>query len=300
MRMGLRIDVDTYRGTRIGVPNLCRLLADVRIRGTFFFSVGPDNMGRHVYRLLRPVFLKKMLRSHAVSLYGWDILLRGTVMPGPLIGKKLAACIKVAAEDGHEIGLHAWDHHGWQTGIGTMTAEEIRMALQNGFQSLARIIGRPPVCSAVPAWKCTTETLCLKTDLPFVFNSDCRGESIFYPIVNGTALPQPQIPVTLPTYDEVIGKNGITHENYNDYILSQIMPGQLNVYCIHAEVEGIGLLQLFRDLLQAAADKGIRIVPLGSLLNTTAALYMGRMSRKHISGRDGWVSMQHFSDIPHL
>ena len=175
MRIGLRIDVDTFRGTRYGVPALCRLLADHAVNASFFFSVGPDNMGRHLLRLIRPHFFLKMLRTKASSLYGWDILFRGTLWPGPIIGRKLGHIIRSVSDAGHEVGLHAWDHHGWQANIERMKSDAIFHSLDRGVALLTGILDRQPTCSAVPAWKCNDLVLLEKVKFPFSYNSDCKG-----------------------------------------------------------------------------------------------------------------------------
>jgi undecaprenyl phosphate-alpha-L-ara4FN deformylase len=124
------------------------------------------------------------------------------------------------ARAGHEAGLHAWDHHAWQAKIDTMTAEDVSLSLNRGVSALTEILGHAPTCSAVPAWKCRDSVLLKKADFPFAYNSDCRGRSIFYPVVAGKTLSQPQVPVTLPTYDEVVGNGDVDAHNYNDYMLS--------------------------------------------------------------------------------
>ncbi len=292
MKIGLRIDVDTFRGTRLGVPNLCRLLAEHAAQATFFFSVGPDNMGRHLRRLLRPAFLWKMLRTKASSLYGWDILLRGTLWPGPIIGKRLNRVIRAAADDGHEVGLHAWDHHAWQAHIDTMDADAVHESLYRGVELLTEILGCHPACSAVPGWKCNDLVLREKAKFAFRHNSDCRGDRIFRPVAGGKELSQPQIPVTLPTYDEVVGRHGISNDNYNEHMLALLDPGRLNVLTIHAEVEGIVCLEMFTQFVESVLSEGHSFVPLGTLVNESAQIDRAMIAPKEICGREGWVACQ--------
>ena len=292
MHIGLRIDVDTFRGTKYGVPALCGLLADHAVRASFFFSVGPDNMGRHLWRMIRPRFFLKMLRTRASSLYGWDILLRGTAWPGPVIGRKLGHIIRSVSVAGHEVGLHAWDHHGWQANIERMKGKAIFHCLNKGVALLTGILGHQPTCSAVPAWKCNDLVLLEKAKFPFSYNSDCRGEEIFYPLVRGKALPQPQIPVTLPTYDEIIGHYGISDTNYNEYMISLMRPEKLNVLTVHAEVEGIICLEMFDRFLKMAQSIGAEFMPLKDLLIATQRIRRSKVAAKEIPGREGWVYCQ--------
>jgi undecaprenyl phosphate-alpha-L-ara4FN deformylase len=290
--LGLRIDVDTYRGTKEGVPNLQKILSSNQLLASFFFCVGPDNMGRHIIKLLKSGFLKKMLRSNAPNLYGWDILFKGTILPGPVIGKKCSDIIRAIALDDHEIGLHAWDHYQWQAHILKMSREQIFHTLQKGIESLESITGKAPTCSAAPGWICNNDVLEVKDKFSFTYNSDTRGSHIFFPIVKDKVLTRPQIPVTLPTYDEIIGCHGMNQANYNEYLLSLIKPGQLNVLTIHAEAEGIHCLDLFEAFIKKVLDRKIHIIPLGSFLKKFSSIDVSKVIEKEITGRHGKVAVQ--------
>lgn len=289
--IALRIDVDTYRGTRDGVPRLLDTLAKHGVRATFYFSVGPDNMGRHLWRLLRPRFLAKMLRSNAANLYGWEIVFAGTFWPGRVIGRQLGPVIRAADDAGHEIGLHAWDHQRWQRAATRMHVEALRDELSLGMDLLSQIIGRRPDTSAAAGWICNERVLEAKSMIGFGYNSDCRGRSVFIPETDGRVYAA-QVPTTMPTYDELIGRGSITDENYNERILDFVRPGELNVLAVHAEVEGIVCASMFDDFLMRCRDRGIGLGRLGDLRQLEGVAERDWIAQAPVAGRDGEVCWQ--------
>ena len=83
MKLGLKVDVDTLRGTREGVPGLIELFRKHGVCATFLFSVGPDHTGRAIKRVFRRGFMGKVQRTSVVKHYGVRTLLYGTLLPGP-------------------------------------------------------------------------------------------------------------------------------------------------------------------------------------------------------------------------
>ncbi|MEK7797150.1 MAG: 4-deoxy-4-formamido-L-arabinose-phosphoundecaprenol deformylase, partial [Pseudomonadota bacterium] len=75
LRLAIKIDVDTERGTRVGVPALVALFREHGVHATFLFSLGPDNTGRALRRIFRPGFFKKVSRTNVVGTYGIRTLL---------------------------------------------------------------------------------------------------------------------------------------------------------------------------------------------------------------------------------
>ena len=81
--IALKLDVDTLRGTREGLPRLLSAFSRARARATILFSLGPDHTGWALRRIFRPGFLGKVSRTSVLSHYGLRTLLYGVLLPGP-------------------------------------------------------------------------------------------------------------------------------------------------------------------------------------------------------------------------
>ncbi|BAC24307.1 b2256 [Wigglesworthia glossinidia endosymbiont of Glossina brevipalpis] len=280
-------------GTKLGVPNLWEILNKKKIKATFFFTVGPDNMGRHFWRLIKPKFLFKMFRINPFKIYGLNILRSGFIGKGKNIGKICKNEIKSASKD-HEIGLHAWDHFSWQTWINMFSKKKIIKHINLGKNALQHIIKYPVTCFASPGWRTNEYVLrTLKNNFNFSYNSDCRGSNLFFPYLGDGKIGSLQIPVTLPTFDEVINIK-TTIKKYNSFII-KLIKTQLNfsVYTIHAEIEGMKYKKEFEEFLNIAINEGINFCRLKDLIpKEIENIPIYKINHKTIPGRDGWIAYQ--------
>src|SRR3954465_3727705 len=126
LRLALKVDVDTDRGTREGVPNLVEDFQKAEATACFLFSLGPDQTGRAITRIFRPGFFKKVSRTSVVQLYGVRTLLNGTLLPAPHLGRRNESGRRSVRDAGFEIGIHCNNHYRWQDYIQTMSVEQAR------------------------------------------------------------------------------------------------------------------------------------------------------------------------------
>src|SRR5437667_10821620 len=103
MLLALKVDVDTLRGTREGVPALVEILRRHEAGATFLFSLGPDHTGRAIKRVFRRGFIGKVSRTSEVSHYGFLKLLYGTLLPGPDIGRRSADVMRRVRDADFEV-----------------------------------------------------------------------------------------------------------------------------------------------------------------------------------------------------
>jgi peptidoglycan/xylan/chitin deacetylase (PgdA/CDA1 family) len=293
-KLALKIDVDTYRGTLAGVPQLVDILRRNQAGATFLFSLGPDHTGRAIKRAFRPGFMKKVGRTSVLSHYGLLTLMYGTVLPGPDIGKRCADIMRGVRDAGFETGIHCWDHVKWQDGVekadATWTADEMKRAVDR----YEKIFEAAPRCHGAAGWQMNVHAMRLTQRLGFSWSSDTRGTSPFLPVWNGEIVRCAQLPTTLPTLDELIGIEGVTAENVDQRLLQLTSMPANHVFTLHAELEGMKLSPVFERLLTGWREQGYEIVSLGAVAEKLdlATLPRCEVLRGELPGRSGTLMLQ--------
>ena len=296
MKLALKIDVDTYRGTREGVPRLIEVLKKHQAGATFLFSLGPDHTGRAIKRVFRPGFFKKVSRTSVLEHYGVRTLLYGTLLPGPDIGKRCAEIMRGTRAAGFEVGIHTWDHVRWQDYVARRgerwTAAEMGMACRR----FAEIFGEPARTHGAAGWQMNQHAMRLTQRLGFDYCSDARGRCPFIPVYRGEVVACPQLPTTLPTLDELIGLDGLSADNVAAHLLklAEDPPPTGHVYTLHAELEGMKLLPVFEALLAGWKSMGFDLVPTRALFDTLDLQNLPRheLITGEIPGRSGSLALQ--------
>lgn len=295
-QLALKIDVDTYRGTREGVPRLVEVLQRHQAQASFFFSLGPDHTGRAIKRVFRPGFMKKVSRTSVLEHYGFKTLMYGTLLPGPDIGKKCGDIMRSVRDAGFEVGIHCYDHILWQDHVAEKDAEWTKREMQRAVDRFTAIFGEPPRSHAAAGWQTNRYALRETQHLNFEYSSDTRGTHPFIPTWDAEIIACPQLPTTLPTLDELIGRDGITPENVAEHLLklTQTPSATGHVYTLHAELEGQKWMPIFEQLLQGWQQQGYELVSMQQYLQglNPADLPRHEVTMGVLEGRSGTLALQ--------
>ncbi len=274
--MVLKIDVDTYRGTREGTMNLVSMLKAHQAQATFLFSLGPDHTGWALRRALRPGFFSKVSRTSVVEHYGIKTLMYGTLLPGPDIGKDCAGEMRSVRDAGFECGIHTWDHVLWQDNVANRDGAWSTKMMRKAAARFTQVFGSAPRTHGAAGWQMNNAAFAEHDTAGYAYASD--GRCVLNE--NGTlanpadgphrlsdgdqVLSHIQLPTTLPTLDELLGReiDGVTIGTGNiAAFLLKLTAGATrdHVYTLHSELEGQKLAPIFEQLLAGWKAQGYQL-----------------------------------------
>lgn len=268
----LKIDVDTYRGTREGVPNLVRMLRQHGAHATFLFSLGPDHTGWALRRAFRPGFFSKVSRTSVLEHYGIKTLMYGVLLPAPDIGRQCAAQMRAVADAGFECGIHTWDHVRWQDNVRASSPRWTSHIMRCAEDRFRMVFGQPAQTHGAAGWQMNAAAFAEHDAAGYAYASDGRamlrenGELLDpqagpYKLAGTRCV---QLPTTLPTLDELLGRtiDGVTISTANIAAhLLKLTAGASrdHVYTLHAELEGQKLSPIFEELLSGWKAQGYQL-----------------------------------------
>lgn len=296
MQVALKIDVDTHEGLKTGVPAMAAMLGREGVTASFFVAMGPDNSGKAIRRVVtNRGFLSKMFRTQAVSMYGWRTILSGTLLKARPVGMAFPNLLRDLMAQGFEVGVHGYDHVRWQDRIDDLGEQGLDHELHDAFEVYRAIFAQEPRGWAAPGWRTNAIAMRRLDRVGLLYRSDTRGREPFRAQVDGEILSTPEIPTTLPTLDEVLGREKLPDAAaIARFYCKQMSADRLNVHTVHAETEGMGQLESFtmlvRELKQAGAEF-LRLDAVSSHLDRES-LPICPVVRGNLPGRSGWVATQ--------
>jgi undecaprenyl phosphate-alpha-L-ara4FN deformylase len=296
VRLALKVDVDTDRGTRLGVPSLAADCREFGAPACFLFSLGPDLTGRAVTRVFRPGFLGKVKRTSVLQVYGLRTLLNGTLLPAPHIGRRNAAAMRAVRDAGFEVGIHCYNHYRWQDFMLRRDLAWVRAEFGAARAEFSRIFGEEARTAGAAGWQSNANSRQVYDEAGLLYSSDTRGAQPFFPRIAGKVFHTLEIPSTLPTLDELMGRPQYPDSSIAGRLVSLLDPGRLNVFTLHAEIEGMGRRPIFLDFLAACRRSGVAFVRLDDvareLLTNRAAIPDCDQAMAPVDGRSGLVATQ--------
>jgi undecaprenyl phosphate-alpha-L-ara4FN deformylase len=299
--IGLKVDVDTLRGTREGVPRLAALFKKLGVDATFYFSVGPDHTGRAMRRVFRKGFAQKVARTSVLKHYGLKTLMYGVLLPGPDIARLAGRQMREVSAAGFEVGLHTYDHVRWQDFVANATEAWTRVEFERGMHAFEKIFGFFPKSHAAAGWQINAHALELEREYGLHYASDTRGRTPFWPQLKSGRSSCPQFPTTLPTFDELLGADGIDASNIADALFRRSAPASadagaenLHVFTLHAELEGMLLLDSFEALLRQWLAAGATVTRMAAIheLGLKTPMPDQTVIMGEIPGRSGLLAIQ--------
>ncbi len=183
----------------------------------------------------------------------------------------------------------------WQDQLDKIGDRGVRDELEDAFEAYRAIFGAASKSFAAPGWRTNDAALLALDAMGLDYRSDTRGRSPYRCVVSGKVLATPEIPTTLPTLDEVMGRRDLSDAaSITNFYLGLCKADALNVHTIHAETEGMGQLESFTALVRALKDRGAEFVQLREVAARLdrAELPVCEVVRSTLPGRAGWVSVQ--------
>lgn len=234
----LRVDLESDKGIKMGLPKLLNLLGKYKMKASFYLVMGGES---NIFELLR--YRKKLSSSGERKIRVWSLRDKAkmALLPKKFVrtNKKI---LRRILEEGHELGIHGWKHRAWTRNLNNIDIQKHILKAKNEY---ARIFNQQPISFAAPGFNTNRKVLEVLEKSGIKFMSDFPGDTLrFYGNIKN-------IPMTIngknrmPIIEYLVGE-GKKDDEILKIIEKEIKEKKLASFYIHGLFEArfkIGLLE---------------------------------------------------------
>ena len=247
----LRIDLESEKGIKKGVPKILDLLKKHDVKASFYLTMGGES---NIFELLK--YRKKLDCERGIKVFSKGEILRMLLFPRNFI-RRNKKILRRILEEGHEIGIHGWKHRAWTRGLERI---DIGKHLDKSIEEYKKIFGKIPTSFCSPAFRINRDVVSELDKRDFKVVSDFEGEKVqkilYTNLIN--------VPITIkgksntPIIEYLVSKN-YSDEKILQVIEEKIKKKDLSTMYIHGLYEGIQKIKLLDELLGFLKKNKIKI-----------------------------------------
>ncbi|MFH1325749.1 MAG: polysaccharide deacetylase family protein [archaeon] len=165
----LRVDLESDKGIKEGVPKLLDLLKKYGIKASFYLSMGGES---DILEILKHRGKLKTSGERSVKIWSIKEKVRMVLFPKDFV-KRNIGILKRILEEGHELGVHGWKHREWTRGLKKIGIEN---TIRKSIKKYEKFFGNKPISFASPGFNTNKDVMeaLEKNNIKFV--SDFQGD----------------------------------------------------------------------------------------------------------------------------
>lgn len=169
----LRVDLESDKGIKEGVPRLLDLLNDYKIKASFYLVMGGES---GIFNTLKYRKKIKSSEERVIKLWGFKDKLKMVFFPKDFVEENIKI-LKRILEEGHELGIHGWKHREWTRGLEKIN---IKKTISKSIVRYVQLFGKKPISWASPGFNTNEKVLKELQNLGISHISDFQGNKQAY------------------------------------------------------------------------------------------------------------------------
>lgn len=247
----LRVDVESQKGIKEGLPKILDLLKKHRLHASFYLTMGGESGFFDIIR-----YRKRLPGERSIKVFSTPEKIRMLLFPKDFVGKNRRILERILSE-GHELGIHGWKHRRWSRGLTEKIAEK---DLDLAISRYKKLFNRIPRTFSAPAFNINKGIIRILDKKGFKVISDLDGKKPFK--VKGTKIIN--VPITIkgkyntPIIEYLVSKHK-EDPDILEYLKKEINKKSFSSIYIHDLFECRLKISLLDKLLKFLKERNIKV-----------------------------------------